>query len=177
MQKFVRLVAGVVSFAVLVMGLEGREPAAAAAVPVADPTPAGDGDVTMTYYDNDLARSISQGGTTTTFDLDALDRRATETSTTGGVSGGTVRHYTDSSDNPTWVTQGATTQRYAELIGSDLALTIDQTGKAVLPLANLHGDVVTSVDLTTGQLAAAISSWCNPLSTMEQTPPDETPSL
>ena len=76
---------------------------------------------------------------------------------------GAVRHYTDSSDNPIWVTQGATTQRYAELIGSDLALTVDQTGAADLTIANPHGDVVTTVDLPTSNTAAeAIGGWNNP---------------
>jgi RHS repeat-associated protein len=114
------------------------------------------------YYDNDLAQSIAQGGTTTTFTLDALDRRSTETVTNTSGSTQTIRHYTDTSDNATWVTQGTTTQRYAELIGGDLALTVNQTGAADLTVANPHGDIVTTVDLPSGTaVAEGIVGWNN----------------
>jgi RHS repeat-associated protein len=128
-------------------------------LPASDAPHPADGDIALSYYDNDLARSIAQGGTTTTFTLDALDRRSTETVTSASGSTQTVRHYTDTSDSPTWVTTGTTIQRYAELVGGDLSLTIDQAGKANLPLANTHGDIVTSVDLTAGQSATAITNW------------------
>ncbi|MEV4263543.1 RHS repeat-associated core domain-containing protein [Kribbella sp. NPDC049584] len=125
------------------------------------PQPAA-GDVALSYYDNDLARSISQAGTTTTFALDALDRRSTETVTNTSGSTQTVRHYTDAGDNPTWVTQGATAQRYAELIGNDLALTVDQSAAADLTLANPHGDIVTTVTLpSAGAAASGIGGWNN----------------
>jgi RHS repeat-associated protein len=56
----------------------------------------------------------------------------------------------------------STSQRYAELIGSDLALTVDQAGQADLTLANTHGDVVTTVDLPSGSAVAAdIDGWNN----------------
>lgn len=125
------------------------------------PQPAG-GDVALAYYDNDLARTVTQDGTTTTFGLDALDRRSTETVTGASGSTQTVRHYTDAGDNPTWVTQGTTTQRYAELIGSDLSLTVDQTAAAELTIANPHGDVVTTVTLpSAGAAATGIDGWNN----------------
>ncbi|GAA3537814.1 DNRLRE domain-containing protein [Kribbella ginsengisoli] len=129
-------------------------------MPGADaPTPQ-DGDVTFAYYDNDLAKSITQAGVTTSFTLDALDRRATETAVAGGITTQSVRHYTDESDNPTWVTQGTTTQRFTELIGGELALTVSQNGSGDLTLSNLHGDVVTTVDLSTASaVATAISGW------------------
>ncbi|MEU8221448.1 RHS repeat-associated core domain-containing protein [Kribbella sp. NPDC048915] len=130
-------------------------------LPAADAAYPSGGDVALTYYDNDLARSITQGGTTTSFTLDALDRRATETVANASGSTNTVRHYTDAGDNPTWATRGTTTQRYAELIGSDLALTVDQTGAAVLTVANPHGDVVTTVELPTGGAAAGVTGWNN----------------
>ncbi|WP_427896470.1 RHS repeat-associated core domain-containing protein [Kribbella sp. GL6] len=131
-------------------------------LPATDAPHPTDGDITLAYYDNDLARTITQGATTTNFTLDALDRRATETVTTGTGSTDTVRHYTDTSDNPTWVTQGTTTQRYTELIGSDLALTVNQTGNADLTIANPHGDVVTTVDLpSAGAAAEGIVGWNN----------------
>jgi YD repeat-containing protein len=129
-------------------------------LPAADaPRPAA-GDVTLTYYDNDLARSISQAGTTTTFTLDALDRRATETVTNGGGTTTTIQHYTDTSDNPTWITRDSVTRRYTELIGGDLALTVDNLGQGELTIANLHGDIVSTVDLpTAGSTATSLSCW------------------
>ncbi|MBP2354948.1 RHS repeat-associated protein [Kribbella aluminosa] len=134
----------------------------ATTIPASDAPRPGDGNIALGYYDNGLARTITQAGVTTTYTLDALDRRATESVSSGSGSVDTVRHYTDTSDNPTWVTQGATTQRYAELIGSDLALTVDQTGAADLTVANPHGDVVTTVGLpSAGTPAAGIAGWNN----------------
>ncbi|MEU8226186.1 RHS repeat-associated core domain-containing protein [Kribbella sp. NPDC048915] len=132
------------------------------ALPASDAPHPIDGDIALSYYDNNLARSIAQAGTTTSFTLDALDRRATETVTNGSGSTDTVRHYTDASDNPTWVSRGATIERYAELIGSDLALTVDQAGSADLTVANPHGDVVTTIVLPPGvAVAEGIDGWNN----------------
>ena len=128
-------------------------------LPAADAPVSTNGDITLAYYDNDLAKSITQAGTTTSYTLDAADRRATETITAATP---TMRHYTDTDDNPTWVTQGTTWQRYAELIGSDLALTVNNTGAANLTLANSHGDIVTTVSLpSAGAAATAIDGWNN----------------
>ncbi|WP_233712095.1 RHS repeat-associated core domain-containing protein [Kribbella turkmenica] len=122
------------------------------------PNPA-DGNIALAYYDNDLAQSIAQGGTTTTFTLDAADRRAVETTTTGSGTTQKTRHYTDSGDNPTWVTEGTFSTRYAELIGGDLSLTVDETGAADLTLANNHGDVVSTVTLPATGPATSIDNW------------------
>ncbi|WP_328334433.1 DNRLRE domain-containing protein [Kribbella sp. NBC_00382] len=128
-------------------------------LPASDAPHPASGDIALSYYDNDLAKSITQGPTTTTYTLDALDRRSTESVTTSGTTT-TIRHYADTSDNPTWVTQGTTTQRYAELIGGDLSLTVNQSASADLTLANPHGDVVTTVDLpTTTAPATTINAW------------------
>ena len=128
-------------------------------LPAADAPVSANGDITLAYYDNDLPKSITQAGTTTNYTLDAADRRATETITPGTT---TQRHYTDTGDNPTWVTQGTTWQRYAELIGNDLALTVNNTGTANLTLANTHGDIVTTVTLpSAGATATAIDGWNN----------------
>ena len=127
-------------------------------LPGADAPNPSNGDITLAYYDNDLARSITQAGTTTLITLDPSDRRSTETGGTTNV----VRHYTDSSDNPTWAATGATSQRYAKLIGNDLALTVSQTGQAELTLANAHGDIVTTIALPSpGAVAGGITGWNN----------------
>jgi RHS repeat-associated protein len=129
-------------------------------LPASDAPSPGGGDISLTYYDNDLPRTITQAGATTTFTLDAADRRSVETITNSGGSTQKIRHYTDTSDNPTWVTEGTTSIRYAELVGGDLALTVEQTGNGDLTLANPHGDVVTSIDLATASATATtISGW------------------
>ncbi|GAA0939192.1 hypothetical protein GCM10009554_28730 [Kribbella koreensis] len=127
-------------------------------IPASDAPLAG-GDIALTYYDNDRAKSITQSGTTTEFTLDALDRRAVET-VTGVGAGQTIRHYTDSSDNPTWTSKGASTQRYSALLGSKLGLAINQNAVGTLMLTDPHGDVVSTSTLTTATaVATAIDGW------------------
>ncbi|TDO48499.1 RHS repeat-associated protein [Kribbella sp. VKM Ac-2527] len=128
-------------------------------LPASDAPKPTDGDISLGYYDNDLARIITQADTTTAFTLDALDRRSVQTVSTSSTSVQVVRHYSDTSDNPTWVTDGTTTQRYTELVGADLALTVDQAGHGDLTIANNHGDTVTTVSLTPNTPATAIASW------------------
>lgn len=135
-------------------------------IPAGD-TPLGSaaGDLSLGYYDSDLARSITQNGTTTTYDLDATGRRHTSTTgPTGAAATSTmVRHYTDSTDNPGW-TQDTTTgsiTRYAESLGGDLAANITPGGTITLPLATLHGDVVTTITLPTTGNATGIDSWAD----------------
>ncbi|MEU4449263.1 DNRLRE domain-containing protein [Actinosynnema sp. NPDC050801] len=129
-------------------------------LPASDAVAPQGGDITLAYHDNDLAKSITQGGTTTAFTLDANDRRAVETVTGSTGSTQTVHHYTDASDNPTWVTGNGATRRYAELIGGNLALTVDNAAVAELTVADLHGDVVTTVDLpAAGAAATSITGW------------------
>ncbi|HMM95580.1 hypothetical protein, partial [Phycicoccus sp.] len=122
--------------------------------PAAD-APINNGNITLGYYDDDLPQSIAQGTTTTTFTLDADSRRSVQTTTDPSGTSTTTRRYTDGSDNPAWsdttTSAGTTTARYAESIGGDLSVTIDDTtgatsrGDASLSLANTHGDVVTTV--------------------------------
>ena len=131
-------------------------------LPAADAPRAASGDIALAYFDNDLARSITQGDTTTSYTLDALDRRATETTTTAGSATVLSRHYTDTSDNPTWVTQGSMANRYVDVVGGDLGLIVDQAGGGQLTLNDPHGDSVTTVELDAPtQLAAGIEGWSN----------------
>lgn len=129
-------------------------------LPASDaPDPQG-GDIALAYHDNDLAKSITQGSATTAFTLDAHDRRAVETVTDSTGSTQTVHHYTDASDNPTWVTSNGVTRRYAELLGGNLALTVNNAAVAELTIADPHGDVVTTIDLpVAGAAATSITGW------------------
>ncbi|GAA0244777.1 hypothetical protein GCM10010492_50120 [Saccharothrix mutabilis subsp. mutabilis] len=132
------------------------------ALPAADaPTPRS-GDISLSYYDNDLARSISQGGVTTTFTLDAADRRSSETVTDAGSTTRTVHHYTDRGDSPSWTSTGTSTRHHLKLLGDHLNLTIDQDDQADVVIVNAHGDIVSTVDLPAGATpATALSGWSN----------------
>jgi RHS repeat-associated protein len=132
-------------------------------LPASDAPTAQSGDVTLAYYDNDLARSITQAGTTTNFTLDAVDRRSVETvANAEGTVRSIQRHYTDSSDKPTWTTttEGAVTtvQRF---VGGELSMTVTGQGEAEVTLANPHGDIVTTVPLpsTPTAPASSIEGW------------------
>ncbi len=137
------------------------------------PAGAGAGDLALGYYDTDAARSLTQGGTTTVYELDPAGRRATSTTTSvEGAGSVTVRHYTDATDNPGWATTttagSAVTTRYAASIGGDLAVTVTD-GAVSVTVADLHGNVATTVDLTgpvpiPGPLGA-YDEYGNPLAT------------
>ena len=135
----------------------------ATTVPASDAPHPADGAITLGYYDNDLVRSIVQGTSNTTFALDAYDRRYSETVTAGGVSSSTIRHYTNSADNPTWATRGTQVERYVSLLGGNAMSLIARSGAAsTLLLANPHGDVVSTADLPQPSVAAiGVASWTN----------------
>lgn len=129
-------------------------------IPASDaPKPAA-GDISRSYFDNDIVKSITQAGSTTTLGLDPMDRRSTETVTGATGTTQTVRHYTDTSDNPTWISDGATSTRYARLLDSQLGLIVQSGGSAQVPFINVHGDVVTTSTIPNSQaLATRINGW------------------
>ncbi len=152
-----RVVSGPDGVGAYVYDLLGR----ATTVPAGD-TPNGVGDLTVGYFDSDLVASLSHNGSTTSFTLDAAGRRRTATTT--GVGAHTlVRHYTDGSDNPGWqddtVDGVTTTTRFVESLGGDLGLTVTATGEASVPLATLHGDVITSVTVPSTGATTGINGW------------------
>jgi RHS repeat-associated protein len=138
-------------------------------VPAADAPDPGAGDITLGYHDDDLPRTITQGDMSTVYELDSAGRRHKATTTTGTGSAAStatvVRHYTDTSDNPAWTTDGAGSllERYGESLGGDLAATITGDGAATLTLANLHGHVVSTVEIPATQdgatPATAVTGW------------------
>lgn len=137
-------------------------------------SPAGStaGNATLGYYDDDTIRTITQDGMTSTYALDVDGRRASEaTGPTGGWHTSTVvSHFTDASDNPTWVQKATgattTTSRYLDSLGGDLTATLTSTGTAAtetaslsLALANPHGDIVTAVNIPATGNATGITEW------------------
>jgi RHS repeat-associated protein len=109
-------------------------------------------------------RTITQNGTTSTYTLDTAGRRAVEeTGPAGGAVATRVKsHFTDSSDNPSWVEKTAdgatTTSRYLESLGGDLSATL-VGGALTLALTNPHGDTVTTVTVPSTGPATGIDAW------------------
>jgi RHS repeat-associated protein len=139
----------------------------ATTVPAADTPRPANGDITMAYYDGDAVRAITQNGSTDQFAIDAAGRIVqTDTIPAGGgaATRRLVRHYTDGSDVPSWVQDviGGSTTRYAESLGGGLGVQSVTTGSVTttrLSLANLHGDVVTTVSLPASGNATGIDAW------------------
>jgi RHS repeat-associated protein len=131
-------------------------------IPEADAPVNDAGDISLTYFDDDLARSITQDGVTTTFELDALARRTTSTITNNPT---VTRHYGDDSDNPAWTTNsdGAVMRNAGSLDG--LGAIVFGDGSAALTIGNPHGDNVTTVILPVGHAettaAVSISGWAD----------------
>ena len=128
-------------------------------IPGADAPDPTRGDITLAYYDDDLVRTIVQAGVSTTYELDALGRRQTSTTSGGGTpaDGSTVRHYTDASDNPGWIVDpaGNITRNTPSLAGFGATVTAD--GTIALAIANPHGDNVTTVKILATQNASTPS--------------------
>lgn len=92
-------------------------------VPAADA--GGTNALTSTFYVDDRAHTLTQGGTTTTLDLDPEDRVRQRTV---GAGTPTVSHYGDETDEPAWTTQGSTTIRDSEDADGDVVATVGPAG-------------------------------------------------
>lgn len=132
-------------------------------IPAADaPTPTG-GNITLGYYDDDTARTITKADTTLTYSLDVAGRRHSQATTVNAATTSVVtNHYTDNSDSPGWITTltGAATATtvFADLVGSDrsLSLITDTTGqRGELALTTPRGDIAATTTLTTSGTAAS----------------------
>lgn len=142
-------------------------------LPASDTVDPANGDVTATYYVNDLVASLSRpnasgGGQAKTWGLDALGRLATMNSTTGGVElRKTTSHYADGGDSPAWISTdtrsdaqtGWTSAWTRNVLGFDggLALLQNSDGSSKVQLANPHGDVVATMTNATG--AASLETY------------------
>ncbi len=139
-------------------------------IPAVDaPNPA-NGDITLGYYDDDSARSITQAGTTLSYGLDVAGRRATQTTTTttnGAVTATVINHYTDNSDSPGWITTNTggalSTTVYTDLVADDLTMSIisDEAGtRGELAIVTPRGDIAATITINTAAaLADGIDSW------------------
>lgn len=103
----------------------------------------GTGDFNATYYTNDLARSVTQNGTTQTLGIDPKLRMTYKSKVTGGNTTEEWYAYTDDSDSPAWIQTGSTWQRFLD--GIDGAAGVQKSsGGAEYYFVNLRGDVVAN---------------------------------
>ncbi|MCM3886311.1 hypothetical protein ND747_22060 [Frankia sp. R82] len=117
-----------------------------------DPYPPAGSSATLGYFVNDLVASETVGSATRSYALDPARRIRswTDGSTTS------VNHYTSASgDSPAWIGVGTAWSRNITGIGGDLAAVQTDTGTVTLQLANLHGDVVATVDDSTSASSPA----------------------
>jgi RHS repeat-associated protein len=105
---------------------------------------AGGDALALTYYVDDQTKSMSQGGITTSFQLDPAGRQRIA-ATVGGDGQTKTSHYADDSDSPAWTMEATNQTRYTRSIlgiDGDLAAIYDSTTGLQYQLTNLHGDVV-----------------------------------
>ena len=142
-------------------------------IPAID-APVNNAGINLSYSLVDQVTGITQNGSTTSFTYDALGRRVNETA--GTLT--TVRHYSDSSDNPEWTTQlsGAnlTTEIYTGSLGSGLAVTTTFKGTArtsSMQLTDIRGHTVTTLDLDSNSVGAwsVYDSFGNPQTSQNST--------
>ncbi|MFI9816048.1 polymorphic toxin-type HINT domain-containing protein [Saccharothrix variisporea] len=119
--------------------------------------------VQNSFYVNDLVRSQQTADKRMTWTLDpALRQRAfTAEKLVNGTWANAVtkvNHYADDSDEPRWiaedVTQNTNLTRNISSPEGDLVFTTGLTGDVTLQLTNLHGDVMATVPVVSGQLGA-----------------------
>lgn len=142
-------------------------------IPAVD-APANNEGISLSYTLVDQVTGITQNGSTTSFTYDASGRRVNET--VGNLT--TVRHYSDSSDNPEWTTQlsGAnlTTEMYTGSLGAGLAVTTTFKGTArtsSMQLTDIRGHTVTTLDLDSNSVGgwSVYDSFGNPQTSQTNT--------
>lgn len=87
---------------------------------------------------------------------------------TGAKTTTTTRHYTDGSDNPSWIDTTrpdgtSETLRYTSSISGDLGASIATDGGTSLMLPNIHSDTGTTIPIPSGtpatEAATTIAGW------------------
>lgn len=108
---------------------------------------AGGGELSTSFFSNDMVAVQSQGAITNTFQLDSA-RRQRQRLQGGGLEGAEVFHYSDKSDAPSWTSRGATWERSITGIGGELVAMQSSSSGTSLQLTNLHGDVVATATVS-----------------------------
>jgi YD repeat-containing protein len=122
----------------------------APSVPAAD---AGGSGLSMSYYENDLVRSMTQANRTTTIALDPGLRPLTRT--VDSPASLTTSFYGGDDDEPIATKAGSTVTREIEGLDGDLAAVKAGAAATKLQVSNLHGDVVSEADVSAAALSTA----------------------
>ena len=109
---------------------------------------AGAAQVNLSYFSNDLVKTMNQqtptGPVSLTWTLDAAQRQAVRID---GQGHSVTNHYDGGSDSPAWITESTDnntwTRNISDLAGG-LCATNDQSGVVTYQVANLHGDVIAT---------------------------------
>lgn len=112
----------------------------------------GTGDMTATYFVNDLAHSVTQNGLTQTIDLDPNQRMNTKVKS-GSSSGTETYAYADDTDSPVWIQNGSAWTRYVDGIDGTVAAIQPSSGSARWTISDIRGDMIA--EATTGGLQNA----------------------
>lgn len=104
---------------------------------------AGGKTLSTSYFSTDMVANQSQGGVTTTFELDATGRHRQRVQG-GGLEGTEVFHYSGPGDSLSWTQRGAVWTRSVGGIGGELIAIQDSSAGTTFQLANLHGDIVAT---------------------------------
>jgi RHS repeat-associated protein len=103
------------------------------------------GALTATYYADGLLDTQTQAGVTDSYTLDGtLSRYAAETDSSTGYT--TVNDYSENDDSPAWSTTNGSWTADVTGIGGGLAAEVTESGTVTLELADLHGDVIATVN-------------------------------
>lgn len=125
----------------------------ATTVPAAD-MPTGV-DSTISYYVNDMVRSISQGLRASIYTIDVVTNRIRAVSDNRtGVNVVRRSHYGDDGDNPTWIDEGNGTFSRT-IMGLSRMIGTFGSGGLDWVITNLHGDHVAGMAESTAGLAYA----------------------
>lgn len=110
-------------------------------VPAADTQPAAAGNQSIGYYVNDLARTLTQGGRTTTYTLDTVASRVRAWEADGVRR---VNHYADDTDLPSWTDEGGgAASRTIRSVSGPAGVAAGDT--ITWQLSDLQGNLVASV--------------------------------
>jgi RHS repeat-associated protein len=106
----------------------------------------GGGPLTSTYYTSGMLDSQYQGGVTESYTLDPQQNRyLTEANSETGTT--ETNHYSEDSDSPSWTSTGSSAwTRDVTGLSGDLDAEVTSSGTVTLELADLHGDIMATVN-------------------------------
>ena len=110
-------------------------------------TYSGGGELSTSYFVNDLTRSQTQGGITNTYELDPALRQRERTRSKGEEESTETYHYSGAEDAPSWIDEGGGAwTRNIGAMGGALGAVQKSDGEITFQLADMHGDIVATAD-------------------------------